>query len=413
MVVAAGPAISLAAMVVTWILFRDEGGWMSFATLPGIFFAANAFVFLQSVVPYYFESTEGRTANDGMLLLQLFFPRRFGFGAKRPNLERRAKWLRIITVVVFGFVTCCLFALAAAVLLLMAPRTSGLQSIILGLFFGGLGIYMARITIRSKNEPFVLSEKEPSRDPVEEGMEQLAACSPALQDSECMQKVNDELVTRPEGSLALADSLLDKHPDDPWILYFKAQWLHRLKLHDEADIALVRAMNGNLPGLARFYLTLIRLYQRVEQGRGDLAERICEEWLASDAPVERKADVIDALVAYHLYTEQLQNLEGLEKWIRRGLAMNANNPSLEAVLGGVLVEQGRFSEAEALLAPRVETGPRRHNQAYALFYLACIRASEGKFGEARKMIERATILEDAEWLQKRAAKKLSEWAAGK
>jgi hypothetical protein len=403
LVVLAGPGVSGIAMVVTWLLCRANDSWISLTKFSGIFFWANAMLFVQSTFPHYFDLPQGRTPNDGMIIWKLWFQRTL-YGAQN-NLESRARVLRAIHILVFCIIALALLTIGVSVLIFMT-RESPAQAMILGAFFGGFGLYAASTTLKTIREEFKLEDDESESGPVNEGLARLVAASAALHDPLWQRMA--ELVRGPALEIiALAEELLRKFPDDSYMMYFKAYYQNKIGLHDEAVQTLLKAYRPNLDSSAKFTLTIAQLQFLIDGSKSETAQLLCEETIANDTDLKRKTAIIDALVSFHLYSEKLQDLDRLERWAHRGIELDQKNSSLKATLGGVVVEAGRYAEAEPLLVPRIESGPHHHNQAYALYYVARIRAAEGKSNEARNMIERATILSDAEWLRRRVQKLLA------
>lgn len=403
LVVLAGPGMSAIAMVATWLLCRANDDWVSLAKFSGIFFWANAIVFLQSTFPHYFDLPQGKTQNDGMIILQLWFKRALYRGAQN-DLESRARVLGTARILIFSFIALALLTIAVSVLIFMT-RESPVQAMILGAVFGGFGLYAASTALKTFQKGFIVESDVSDSGPVEEGLERLAAASAALNDALWQRMA--ELVHAPASEIiAFTEELLGKYPDDPYVTYFKAYYQNKNGMYDEAVQTLLKAYRPNLESAAKFALTIAQLQFLIDGGKSETAELLCEETIANETDLKRKTSIIDALVSFHLYSEKLQHVNRLEGWARRGIELDLRNSSLKATLGGVLVEAGRYTEAEPLLVPRIESAPHHQNQAYALYYVARIRAVEGKSKEARNMIERATILSDAEWLRRRVQKLL-------
>jgi tetratricopeptide (TPR) repeat protein len=412
LLVLAGPAVSALVMAMLFVLYRREGSWFSLHHVEGIIFWANAALLGWSLIPYETEWESDQKCNDGMLVLRTLFPGRY----QRMKAEKRVspfqtRFLKIILCAILSVAALGLAALAVLVFWAMGRREPGVAPYFLSIFFAGLAIYMGRTAYRVVWEPWVLESSksgDAERSLTEEGLAELVRLSRATKDklwAECARALVDG---SPMESVRVYGEVLEQFPGDPYVLYLKAYAFHRAQKNDAADATLQILAQQLLPEVAALTVACARLYYLIADDRMPEAEALCGEWERSHAPLAHKNTIVEAMVNYALYLERPNHLEAMESWIRKAIATDSNNFSMQATLGGLLVEMGRFAEAEPLLAHRIESAPSRHNRAYALFYIGLIRAAEGKKAEARDLFERATILSEAEWLGHRVRKKLGE-----
>ncbi len=83
---------------------------------------------------------------------------------------------------------------------------------------------------------------------------------------------------------------------------------------------------------------------------------------------------------------KIDNYQGAEEILKKGLAIDPNNTTLLANLGGLCLKTGRTEEARQYFTKAVEAAP---SNPQALFNLGSLLASEGKYGEALPYLERA------------------------
>jgi hypothetical protein len=137
------------------------------------------------------------------------------------------------------------------------------------------------------------------------------------------------------------------------------------------------------------------------------AEKLGEEWLALEAPTERKIAICDVMASSLLDEGRKELFGAAERWIQRGLALDPNDRNIKATLGGYNVETGQYSRAEPLLKDHLHHGPRQAKNV-TRFYLALISERNGELHEALGLLEAAASEEGPEWLMTRAKEKTAE-----
>jgi len=408
LIVAAGPAVSAVAMLLTWFFFGHREDWTSISTLCGIFFWANAIVLTFSLLPYNARlSNSETTPNDGLLLLQLAFPH-LSPKSRADRIQAHPTIIKRITLVFFSFVAVT-FGISGAVL-----GIKGFSDPMDGtfIFLGGLltvlAISIGGAIVYVSDQPIITESQTKESSLIQKGVEEMGFLSAAIQDPLWMKKAG-EVFHQPDPNLIVdfTNQLLAKFPRDPYIAYFKSYYQWKAGQAAEAAETIQNAGDPSLPSVCKFALAAVRLQYLIHSDQFAAAFSACGQIFHSDASLGEKTQIVDALASFHLYFEKLNQLPELEKWLRLALELDPNNASLKATLGGVLVEENRFAEAEPLLYHRIESAPHGHNQGYALYYMGRIRIAQGKLREARKMLERSTIISDAEWLVQRAAKAIA------
>jgi tetratricopeptide (TPR) repeat protein len=382
--------------------------WRTFSA-PGMLFLANAIVLLENVVPAYVIVGSERIANDGMILAQILFrplmpalttKRALRFGARALNVAE----LLLFSVPAIGCVVVTGFFLSQAEWTGM-PRLMRTLAALVGM----LAIYFGYLAVWRAKQPAKVEQESSFGTPARRGFNELAEQSRCLKDRAAAKILRRLIATESaEEKFAGVNKLLDQFPDDWFLMYLRGASLYELNRHGEAEVVFKNIQQLNIPSLARFSIAAAQVQCLVRAGERKRAESICEEWFTGTAPFEQKTCMVDAFVSIHLYCEQLDDLTFLEKWARRAIELDPNNAAMKETLGGVLVEAGRYAEAEPLLLPQVEGESSTTSKAFAMFYLGLIKAARGDQREAAKMIERATIWSRQKWLLKRAQAKLVE-----
>jgi hypothetical protein len=419
-IVAGGPAVSMLGISAVWLFFPEERWLPGIQTWPGIFFWANVWVLLVTVVPYRFEDAHGSFANDGMLILQALFPNRFTKGTSQNKGNVGLQILRWAGVFFTGGIS-----VGAAVLLFLLLRSSFPASkgpaevgivVFAAVALVTVSSYLGRFSYRLASKPIVLEEKPRARtfgeELMERGLGELGALSVVSKDKDLTSMLHKASTAPAREGLAMVESALERFPGDPWLALAKFGLQQKTREAVAAETTLREAAGAELPLAAKFSLAIYEVQSKIELGDFCGAEKIGEEWMESDAGVEWRATMCEYLACLPLYVTGARELTAMEKWARRGLELRPNDPSMNATMGGILVEMERFAEAEPLLVGRIESAPQLHNRAFAMYYVGLIRAAQGRIGEARKLLERATILSDAEWLVRRVKEKLRSWDEG-
>jgi Tfp pilus assembly protein PilF len=158
-------------------------------------------------------------------------------------------------------------------------------------------------------------------------------------------------------------------------------------------------------------LVQIKLEYIIAQNEGERAERVCLEWFNRLTTTEEKVKLLDCFASYILYKSASSFLNNAERQARQALELAPGTLTLKGSLGGILVEQGRFAEAEPLLRECLERSPALHDQGISSFYLGVAKLSAGDRIEAKRLIKRGMVLHPEPWLLAKAKGKLTELGA--
>lgn len=398
LMVAAGPAVSLLAMLAV-LPFQTDTGWPSFKTLPGLFFWANALVLIQNLFPHHFQSPYGRLANDGMIILQLLFPR---LAEARPNNSGLLRSIALWTLCIVLWACSLLLALIAVMLVYDASdkHLSWPWRIVFAFFFALLATILVILTRRTLAAP---RPADPSL-PIDQraGLELLNA-SIFVRDHRRFAQFQDELNrSGSEQAIAALDARLKDAPRDPLLLILRAGHEAALDRFADALDTLAQIDLSKLTPAARWQIEASRLHALFHQDFPS-AEAHCEHILDSSLPADLKVAALDALICASLYRDDLPHLEAMEKWARRAHELAPQQLTTRGTLGAILVELGRHNEAEPHLLACLES-PALHDKAISGYYLARLRHAQNNPAEARRLLDQSAFYADLPWLKARAEK---------
>jgi tetratricopeptide (TPR) repeat protein len=177
-----------------------------------------------------------------------------------------------------------------------------------------------------------------------------------------------------------------------------------------AEALLDQALAGTpeSKAIGRWPLQHLKLEYIVLQNDVSRAEKACLDWVNQAATIEEKIRILDGFISQVLYKSIVSFLNTAERLARQALELAPGTLTLKGTLGGVLVEQGRFAEAEPLLRECLERSPALHDQGISAFYLGVAKLSIGDRNEAKRLIKRGMVLYPEPWLLAKAQAKLKE-----
>jgi tetratricopeptide (TPR) repeat protein len=374
--VGAGLLVNLTAAAIAWCfvapgeLFNIHAGT---AVTP--FFWANVLVLAENLFPHQGHTPSGPLNSDGLQLWNLLFRWNKHLKiepARRPFwelvLRHLLKWTGFL--VMLGGVL--FFVLVAALPFLERNGASGWQlKIVLPAIMLGLALVTGWAAVRIAKHPIS------------------SVATPTLHGS-----------FRP---------LLSVTPEQNKLL---RQAIERAKQNDfVAAEALVDQAFAGMPdskAAGCWPLVLLKLEYIVSQNDIARAEKVCLNWVNQAATTEEKVRILDGLASQILYKPASSFLDNAERLARQALELAPGFLTLKGTLGGILVEQGRFAEAEPLLRECLERSPALHDQGICAFYLGIAKLGAGDRSEAKRLIKRGMVLHPEPWLMAKAEAKLKE-----
>jgi Tfp pilus assembly protein PilF len=132
------------------------------------------------------------------------------------------------------------------------------------------------------------------------------------------------------------------------------------------------------------------------------AEKAVQEFVAQDVDKARKVKLLDGFACALFYQGSSQWLEQAEHSVRQALELAPQTLTLKGTLGAILVERGRFEQAEPLLRECLDRSPAQHDQGIASFYLGLVQLRQGKAAEGRKLVKHGLVLHPDSWLMAKA-----------
>jgi tetratricopeptide (TPR) repeat protein len=358
-VVAAGPIVNLVIIVIVSPFISWRGFFDGTATWPELIFWSNALVLVVNLIPHTVSTSYGMVANDGLQIWRLLtrLPNPTNRGTLRISrlelaLCHALKWL-ILSITS----ATSIFLARGSVWLVRnhSAATSPTFNWTIGLIVMALAILVGWITIRIYQNP--ISLRRPQRSVAHYTTQQL------------------ELVKKGNAEYAGKD-------------YAEAE-----RTFDQA-MSLIQ--DRNLPEFAELYLAKLKTH--IQRGEADRAEELCLQLVTENLHKEQKIRVLDGLAYLFLSQPSSLWLHHAERLARKSLDLTPGQPTLKATLGGVLTEQGKFSEAEPFLRECLDQSHAIDDQAISSFYLGWINAASGNCSEGQRLIKYAMIALPEPWL---------------
>ncbi len=203
-------------------------------------------------------------------------------------------------------------------------------------------------------------------------------------------------------ALAGVNEALLKVPGHLAFLILKGELLMANGQFREAEdhfASIVR--QANLSGGTRVILLQKEIRAILCQGDLERAQRRSDEYLLEFESVQEKIFLLDLLSCLP-FTEGLRNCLGnAERWSVQALQIQPENLTLKGTRGALLVEQGHFDEAKALLQEVYEKSEADMDQGISALYLALIAKERRDAKTAERLANNAKQLFPAPWLLER------------
>ena len=267
------------------------------------------------------------------------------------------------------------------------------------------------VTFRIAREPVARVRKGAPRPLAIRGLEALRARSQWATDPlEAGQIAAHARAGNFNGVFAALDAALSRFPNDVLLLAQKGDY--HLQQQDfvraeEAYAAAIKSL-ADLETAAYPLLLMARLSCTLKQGQMDRVESACLTYLDGTAQVADKIQVVDHIVCTPLYEEPPRYLPQIERLTRKALELAPGTLTLQGTLGGILVEQGHFAEAEQLLRACRTRSVELYDQAFASLYLGKVAMHQGDIRAAKELLKQAMILHTQPSLVQKANRSLLE-----
>jgi hypothetical protein len=365
-VVAAGPMVNLCLATAALLVARPSP-LPDTATLPNLLCWANVVVLASSLFPYVAQTSFGPIPSDGLQLWHLLF--RWNKPVQDQPL-RVPLWELILSHCLKWFIflitltTCLLLGAVAVAVLFWSNETTSLPSrVFLAVVVSTLSLVCGWITWRVAVNPIAKVRK-----PIWLGF----AFPFNPEQINLIKKANDQLAH--DEFQAAADIFNDVLSSIP----------------DHNSNAFTQVLTA-------------KIFAHIQHQDIDRAEKTCLDFVSEPVNKEHKIKALDAFASATLYHASSGSIERAEKAVRLALEMAPGTLTLKGTLGGILVEQGKFNEAEPLLRECLDRSPAYHDQGISSLYLGLIRLHEGKTDEAKRLIKYGTTLCPEPWLLAKAS----------
>jgi hypothetical protein len=193
---------------------------------------------------------------------------------------------------------------------------------------------------------------------------------------------------------------------------------HMGKLHQaghfaEAAMLVDRLLSAVTDHNSALYvhLLLIKVDCLLRQNQIGQAEKICVDYVQENVSNEQKLMMLDGFSSYILYQPSAAHFVRAEKLARVGLEIAPGKLTLKGTLGSLLVEQGNYSEGEALLNECLQQSHALIDRAISSFYLGVVKMRTGEAKEGKRLIKRGMRMYPEPWMVAKGRAVLNEMRA--
>ncbi len=405
-VFAAGPAVSLLAIVAIAASLPRGGLSDGSMTLAELLLWANALLLAQNLYPRTVRTSAGAQDSDGLALWKILF--RWGEPPTDPVAPSRFRTVRKWAVVLTTAVGAIVLGTVSVLLLRDGrPPPGGAPLLVIVML---LAVAAAWVAVQVALRPADASARPPVPF-VTRALEELQRRSNWVASGEIPPEFRKGIDRAhfPE-AIARLEGLLQRYPLDPMLLLMKGELEVLAHRFADAEATYGRLLASLPPSLSasRGLAEVATVRCALGQGDAGRAEKLFERLLESDRATREKVEMLDAIVSGMLFEDPPADLQVLERWIRKVLALSPATVTLDGTLGGILAEQGRFDEAEPLLCACRNQSDSLHDKGISTFYLAIVAKGRGDCASARTLFERAMTLHADSWLVEKARRHLRE-----
>ncbi len=365
-IVAAGPMVNLCLATAALLAARPASPLPDTASFPNLLCWANVVVLASSLFPHVAQTSFGPVPTDGLQLWHLLF--RWNKPVQnQPQpvplwellLSHCLKWF----IFLITLTTCLLLGAIAVGVLFWSNEMMWPARIFLAVVVSSLSLVSGWITWRVAVDPIAKVRK-----PIWLG----GAFPFGPEQIHLIKKANDQLA-RHEFQAA-ADTFSD----------------------------VLSSIPDHNSGAFNQVLTA-KIFAHIQHQDIDSAEKACLDFASEPVNKEHKIKALDAFASATLYHASSASMDRAEKAVRLALEMAPGTLTLKGTLGGILVEQGKFNEAEPLLRECLDRSPAYNDQGISSVYLGLIRLREAKIDEAKRLIKNGTTLYPEPWLLAKAS----------
>jgi hypothetical protein len=375
--VAAGPGINLLICGIAWVFLEPGTLFDRAGSVPKLLLVANLLVLAQSLFPYMAATPFGPIQTDGLQLWNLLF--RWN-KPRKPQSTRIPFWEVFLshclkwTIVLLTFSATLLFiVLGAFFVFWRTERVSPGWAAVFLIFDVALIALCGWYTVRFIRDP-VARERLPPASGVFR-LDMATAYSPPQRQILTQAVGNFGRGNFPETEKG-CDELLATLPDNSSPAYAHVLW--------------------------------IKLMSLCKRGAVDEAESICAQFARQGPATLPRIQVLDSVASNLLYKSTGSELTQAERLARLGLELAPASATLKGTLGGILAEQGRFTEAESVLQQCLQQSDAVHDQAISSFYLGVVKLGTNRREEAKQLMNRALTFYPEPWFTAKVQERLAQ-----
>lgn len=414
MVVLAGPLTNLAiAMIASGMAGHNAELFVAPILAPSIWrvlLYANIYLAVISLIPFQAE-----LASDGLLILRILFPQLVlkQIPSAQSATSRKRTWFNGLLrwcIVVF-LILCGLTCLGIDVLLLSQMKDGNLTA---GLWFAMIVFAMLAGTLawfayRAARDPDVLPTASPQfagvhpMDSLNRTFaEELAAdaAGPNLEwRTTELVKLQEAwlLMELPQGRTILEDALV-QWPRSLELKFYLSELLTSEGSAYEAQTLLESLLDESLGPKSRIMFLERSLKLLIRRGEYATTRQRAEKYLGSAATDADKVTVLDMLACVPLQENLPGYLPEAVRWNEKALRLQPGLLTLRGTRGALLVEAGRWEEAEAELKAVAAQSESDTDQGICAFYLGLVAKKRHDIREAARLARRARMLHPQPWL---------------
>ena len=408
--VAGGLIVNALLLLGAWVASRLD------IPLPSNLFHAllwaNALIIAENIIPQTAQTLYGPLSSDGKLLYDAIFRWNKPPLAQKNSSNGTHLVLRILRYLGVALLVCC-----AAITLLIAfsfyfmgqLRQNLFLWLALTLFFLVLASLLLWYAWRLLKSPLT-STSNPSQPPGLPTIEELHSYSSSKASPEALATIQSHFLAGEFQSAHLtAADLLHQHPGDCALLWMQFDALALLNQPAAAEAASDRLLaqliagDPSLPNKPGLYFTVVgKRLQAImlqNEGRFEIECIAALNLLVSD---QHKIRLLDQLACIPLF-QGISHLYHLSEFcIRKALEIAPGTLTIQGTLGGLLAEQGRFSEAEPHLRACYDRSAALNDRGISSYYLALLAHHQGDRPTARKLAKQSIALYPEPWLTAKA-----------
>lgn len=397
-------------------------------TISGLFILANGVILVENFLPISFATPFGQFASDGLTLLRICFKRRIPVVSERPTTPTKAgkiileifRWVGVIVMSILS-----LFCFGAGIFL--APsvvaandKAGGILALLL---LGALGAACAWLAYRVFKAP-ATPGKEPSLRLSPHGhlmatyQQEVFRRYPSL-DLISLGDLNSKVLaalannSKAPEALQLLDEALSREPENLIFLTLKGIVLSAIKSHKEAEELYEKLLQQRqLSTASQTVIMSERLKSVIGMGDYERARLLCEKFLERDLQIHEKVFIMDIMACVPFMDGLSDYLPEASRWIDMAMQLQPENLTLKGTKGSLLVEQGKFQEAEPLLREVYDKSEDETNKGICSLYLALVAKQHDDMPEAIKWATKAKKLSPVSWLMARLVREFPDLKAG-